>query len=1672
MKTKTRTFLARSTALMMLVIMLFAAVTPALAADTGAKVPGTAVSTPTSGAGYPWTPSSGNLTASVQTDDDITAWSGIGAVNKSRTLQLTNFGFSMPNASTINGIKVEINRWKNSGYPYGVIQDMNVQLYQDGVLGGNNKAVSGNWSQNTATVATYGGSTDTWGRTWTAAQIKSSAFGLGFQVQNTDGTRAANAYVDYVKITVYYTLPPAYTITSSAGANGSITPAGDTSVYQTESQTYTITPVTGYHVADVLVDGASVGAVPSYTFTNVTAGHTINASFAINTYTLTYNAGANGTVSGTTPQTVNHGGSGTTVTAVANTGYHFVDWSDGVTTAARTETNVTANETVTANFAIDTYTVTFNANGGTGTMTPQVSGVPAALNANTFTRAGYVFTGWNTATDGTGTAYANRATYGFTTDVTLYAQWAPAGNALNFDGTNDYVSLGNPTALSFNGATSFTIEAWIQKSNLTVQSAIVSKMFNGTPYNGYELFSDSGGKIGLIIVNTWSSNAISVVTTSAFNDTNWHHVAVSYNGSRNASGVQIYVDGVLQPLTIGLNSLTGSTVTTSPAYIGVRDGGTANAASRFTGTIDEVRIWNVVRSGTEIQTNMNNAIAPQTGLLVAYYKLDQGTAGGTNTGLTTAIDSSGNILNGTLTNFGLTGTTSNWVYGNVPLTVHTVTFNANGGVGSNTTQTASTATALTANAFTRTGYTFAGWNTVAGGGGTSYTNTQNYNFARDLILYAQWAPNRTVTFYPNGGSGIMSPQVTGVTTPLTLNAFTRTGYTFAGWDTSSAGTSVVYTNGANYPFTANANLYAVWTINQYTISFEENGGSTVANITQNYNTVVTKPTDPTKEGHTFGGWYSDAGLNTAYSFTTMPDANITIYAKWTINTYTVTFDPQNGDATSTQDVDFGDLVTEPTAPVKDGYTFAGWFDAAIGGTQWDFANDTMGAGDMTLYGQWTLNTYTVTFDPQNGEATFTQDVDFGNLVTEPTAPVKDGYTFAGWFDAATGGTQWDFANDTMGAGDMTLYGQWTLNTYAVTFDPQNGDATSTQTVAYGNKVTEPTAPVKDGYTFAGWFNGASVWDFANDAVSGDMTLTAHWTAIDYTVTFDADGGTPTPDAQTVAYGNKVTQPADPAKDGHTFAGWYNGASAWDFTNDTVTGDMTLTAHWTAIDYTVTFNADGGTPIPDAQTVAYGNKVTQPADPAKDGHTFAGWYNGASAWDFTNDTVTGDMTLTAHWTAIDYTVTFNADGGTPTPDAQTVAYGNKVTAPAEPTKDDYTFAGWFNGDLQWDFGINTMGAGDMTLTAHWTALPIYTVKFDADGGTPVPSDQSVVEGNPVTPPATDPAKDGYIFDGWYYDTSAWDFVNNTVSGNMTLTAQWTAIDYTVTYDGSGNEGGTVPTDSSTYNINDTITVLDGGLTRANYTFNGWSDGTNTYQPGDTFPMGSSNVTLTAQWTPIGYNLTIVSAYGTITKSPDKASYTFGEVVTLSVTAKPGWTFIGWSPMLTNNQVTVTGNTTVTAVYVKYITTERAKNGGFEKYVPTTSKKPYSWAIANFNPLYDGKNTSRIAGKYSFKFRGTNTTTKTLSQTIYINGYAGEPLTFSYWWKGTTMPRAGVCEARWILYTTSSGIKTTTFPCPTTAFGWRQVSTTLTPTANYYASVIKFTFKKTSGSIWIDNVSLKK
>ncbi len=313
--------------------------------------------------------------------------------------------------------------------------------------------------------------------------------------------------------------------------------------------------------------------------------------------------------------------------------------------------------------------------------------------------------------------------------------------------------------------------------------------------------------------------------------------------------------------------------------------------------------------------------------------------------------------------------------------------------------------------------------------------------------------------------------------------------------------------------------------------------------------------------------------------------------------------------------------------------------------------------------------------------------------------------------------------------------------YTVTFNSNGGTAVQAQTVAHGGKVTQPTAPTKAGGIFGGWYSDVGLttaWNFDTNTVTSNMTLYAKWTQSQYTVTFEKNGGVGDIPNQTVAHGGKVTQPAAPTKVGSTFGGWYSNVgltTAWDFDSNTVTSNMTLYAKWTQSQYTVTFNSNGGSAV-QAQTVAHGGKVTQPAAPTKSGYFFSGWYSDAeltTVWNFDTSTVTQNTTLCAKWVSVlsatkgangtfDITIDINVRNVDGTPrtglDANQVSLSYSAVNPAvEGTNVLFsaTAAGTFHNFVELGGGAYrvtyTGSQGNHQTT--FTGLRVYTVPGEFD-----------------------------------------------------------------------------------------------------------------------------------------------------------------------------------------------------------------------------------------------------------------------------------------------------------------------------------------------------------------------
>jgi uncharacterized repeat protein (TIGR02543 family) len=227
----------------------------------------------------------------------------------------------------------------------------------------------------------------------------------------------------------------------------------------------------------------------------------------------------------------------------------------------------------------------------------------------------------------------------------------------------------------------------------------------------------------------------------------------------------------------------------------------------------------------------------------------------------------------------------------------------------------------------------------------------------------------------------------------------------------------------------------------YTVIFDSQNGSAIDSQTVAHGGKVTEPADPIREDYTFGGWFKESGCTDDWIFATdKVTANITLYAKWTINSYTVTFKKNGGDTeanpTTKTVAHGGNVGTLPTEPTRAGYAFATWNTQAGGGGP-EFTETTAVNANLTVYAQWTANNYNITFDKNDDAVTETmidQTIASGlSAALTACAFTKTGWTFAGWAETSTGEVSYtDEASYTMGTFDVTLYAKWTPpETYAI-----------------------------------------------------------------------------------------------------------------------------------------------------------------------------------------------------------------------------------------------------------------------------------------------------------------------------------------------------------------------------------------------------------------------------------------------------------------------------------------------------------------------------------------------------------------------------------------------------------------------------------------------------------------
>lgn len=659
-------------------------------------------------------------------------------------------------------------------------------------------------------------------------------------------------------------------------------------------------------------------------------------------------------------------------------------------------------------------------------------------------------------------------------------------------------------------------------------------------------------------------------------------------------------------------------------------------------------------------------------------------------------------------------------------TTYNINYNLDGGINAESnpyTFTIETPT-ITFAPPTRTGYTFGGWYTDED---LTIAITQlplGSMYYREL--WAKWTViTYNITYNLDGGTNSGSnPATFNInSTKITFAAPTRTGYTFVAWYSDSGLTTTITEIAAGS--TGNKSVWAKWMLNEYAITYNLDGGTNNAGNPAKYS--VTTSTfnflNPTRTGYTFGGWYSNSGLTTSITQVAVGSTgNKEVWAKWTMNTYTITYYLDGGTNSVNNPANFTVTSAAITLlnPTRLGYTFGGWF------TESTFTNVIaeipMGsASNYSLWAKWSINTYYITYEVNGGLNHPSNVYEF--KVNTPTitflSATRTGYTFGGWYSDSGFTTQ--VTQIALGSvNNRTLYAKWNLNTYTITYTLNGGinDPSNKTSFTVEDPLINILPAARTGYTFDGWFDNSS---FTGTVIStipaGSITnriLYAKWTIIPYTITYNLDDGTN--NAGNVS-GYNVATPTitllNPTKLGYTFGGWYSDSGLV----TTITqiplgsvGDRSVWAKWLLNTYTITYNLNGGT--------------NDPSNPP-------------------NFTVTTN------------TITFS-----------------------EPTRLGYTFGGWF-ADSGLTTAISQIPLGSVTNRTLWAKWSIntYAIAYESIGviTNTNPISYTIISSN-VT--LTTPARVGHTFSGFYHDQAfATPIANNLLvlngqTGNKTVYLKWT------------------------------------------------------------------------------------------------------------------------------------------------------------------------------------------------------------------------------------------------------------------------------------------------------------
>ena len=325
-----------------------------------------------------------------------------------------------------------------------------------------------------------------------------------------------------------------------------------------------------------------------------------------------------------------------------------------------------------------------------------------------------------------------------------------------------------------------------------------------------------------------------------------------------------------------------------------------------------------------------------------------------------------------------------------------------------------------------------------------------------------------------------------------------TGYHFAGWNPAYDTTSIVPQWGIHYQ--------VVWKPNDYSFSFDSNGGTAVDTLTQTYDNAFVPPADPSRTGYTFLGWQPALPDS-------VPAADMTFTAQWQVNTYTLAFDANGGTPVDTIVQNYDTALVPPANPSRTGYTFLGWEPALP---------DSIPPYDITYTAQWQVNSYALSFDSDGGTPVDTIVQNYDTALVPPADPVRTGHLFVGWMPALP---------DSIPPHDAHYVAMWQRCDYTLQFDTDGGNALSPLRSPYGAALVPPSPPQREGFNFLGWEPQIPTYMPAYD-----LTCKARWERAEFTLTFDSNQGSSVT-AISQLYDTPITPPEPPVRHGYTFCGW-------------------------------------------------------------------------------------------------------------------------------------------------------------------------------------------------------------------------------------------------------------------------------------------------------------------------------------------------------------------------------------------------------------------------------------------------------------------------------------------------------------------------------------------------------